>query len=218
MHASIEELLSLRDGEPGAERAAAHLASCAQCRAELEQLRHVRAGLAALPEIEPARSSWAGIMQRATAPPPRTREWRIAAGAGIAASAVLAAALLVRAGGGGAPEPAATVVATPAPEAAAPVESAPAVAALDTQALVERSRRLEARLALLRPEPEVVNVGTAVTIATLQDQLALVDYRLSLGVEDPLAPEQSRRLWQQRVDLMDSLVSVRYAQLQRAAY
>ena len=81
-----------------------------------------------------------------------------------------------------------------------------------------RSRLLEAALEHMRFEPQVVNAGTATTIATLEDRIALVDYRMNLDVEDPLSPEQSRRLWQQRVDLMDSLVNVRYAQLQRVSY
>jgi hypothetical protein len=85
-------------------------------------------------------------------------------------------------------------------------------------ALVARSHQLEAALARMPAGPAVVNAGTAATIATLEDYLALVDYRLSRDVEEPLAPEESRLLWQQRVDLMNSLVNVRYAQLQRVDY
>lgn len=215
MHADIEELLSLRDGEPGTEQCAAHVAACAQCRNELNQLRHVRSALVALPmEALPA-TAWAAITRRAAAPPPRSRLRLLATGVAVAAALGFAALLVVRMER---PTPTAPTIAGTAP----PSNTAPAAtdtaAPVDTETLIERSRQLEVVLAAVRDEPELMNVRTATTIATLEDHIAVVDYRLSMDAEDPLPPEQSRRLWQQRVDLMDSLVNVRYAQLQRVAY
>jgi hypothetical protein len=215
MHASLEELLSLRDSEPGSERYAAHVAACAQCRDELDQLRHVRSALAALPMETPVATAWAEIAQRAAAPEPQPRMRLLAIGVAVAAAIGFAALLVVRLEQPVTSAP--TIAGTLPPSNTAPAGSATA-APVDTETLIERSRRLESLLAAVRAEPELMNVGTATTIATLEDHIAVVDYRLSMDAEDPLPPEQSRRLWQQRVDLMDSLVNVRYAQLQRVAY
>jgi hypothetical protein len=225
MHASIEELLSLRDGEPAAGATAAHVAGCARCRAELDQLRHVRSALGALPLQEPAPSAWARITQRA-ARPAYSPFALLATGFAAAAALGLVGLLVTRAQKPeSAQAPAVATTTEPAAADSAPATAPPAatagpaaVAATDTEALIARSRLLEAVLEKVRYEPQVVNAGTAATIATLEDHIALVDYRLNLEVEDPLSPEQSRRLWQQRVDLMDSLVNVRYAQLQRVSY
>jgi hypothetical protein len=224
MHASIEELLSLRDGEPTPDAATAHVAACARCRTELDQLRHVRTALAALPLEQPAPSVWNEITQRA-ARPARSPAAFVAAGFAAAAALALVGLLVVRMEK---PEstPSVATTAEPAPATAAPATSTPsstdaapkATAALDTEALIARSRLLEAALERMRFEPQVVNAGTAATIATLEEHIALVDYRMNLDVEEPLSPEQSRRLWKQRVELMDSLVNVRYAQLQRVSY
>jgi hypothetical protein len=218
MHASIEELLSLRDGEADAERVAAHVASCGRCRTQLQQLRDTRDALGALPLVAPDRTAWAAITARA-AQPPRRSPWWPRAVAGLAAAAALVAVLAVRDEGTGPAPQAPLANATPATQTPATrTPAAVATRALDTDALVARSHRLEAALAQMPVEPAVVNAGTAATIATLEDYLALVDYRLSRDVEEPLAPEQSHLLWQQRVDLMNSLVNVRYAQLQRVDY
>src|SRR5262245_11057076 len=96
MHANIEELLSLRDGEPGSEQRAAHVANCPQCRNELNQLRDVRSALAALPTEEPAAMAWAAITRRAAAPAPRSRARLVATGMAVAAAIGFAALLVVR--------------------------------------------------------------------------------------------------------------------------
>ena len=225
MHASIEELLSLRDGEPAPDATTAHVAACARCCAELEQLRHVRTALAALPLQDPAPAAWAEITQRASRPA-RSPVAFVAAGFAAAAALALVGLLVAQMEKPASTAPSVAATTEPAPAGAAPVPSAPpsstaapkATNALDTEALMARSRLLEAALEHMRFEPQVVNAGTATTIATLEDRIALVDYRMNLDVEDPLSPEQSRRLWQQRVDLMNSLVNVRYAQLQRVSY
>jgi hypothetical protein len=223
MHASIEELLSLRDGEPVAQAVTAHVAACAQCGVELDRLRRTRTALAALPLSEPAPASWAQIVQRAAARPSGAGPWLFVAGFGVAAAVMVLAVLIAHLQQPAAPAPLASAQSQAparAPDGATPpaTNAGTPVSELDTDALMQRSRRLEAALAAMSYEPRVVNAGTAATIATLEDHLAYVDYRLSMDVEDPLPPEQSRRLWQQRVDLMDSLVNVRYAQLQRIAY
>ena len=58
----------------------------------------------------------------------------------------------------------------------------------------------------------MVRASTAGTIDELEESIARVDYRLYYGAERELTPVQAQRLWQERVDLMNSLVRVRYAQ------
>lgn len=222
MHASIEELLSLRDGEDDA--AFAHVASCAQCRAALERLRRTRSALAELPLQEPAPSAWSEIQRRAARQPKHSRVWMFTSGMGAAAALMIIGLIVLRAERSTPLQPAPLASATsPASDAGAqsatPTAEVQSPATADSRdALIERSRQLEAALAAVRFEPQLVNAGTAATIETLEDHIAFVDYRLSMEAEDPLPPEQERRLWQQRVDLMDSLVNVRYAQLQRVSY
>src|SRR5262245_18623474 len=73
MHASIDHLLSLRDGQPVDAATAAHVERCQHCSAELRKLRETQAKLQSLPSLD-APSSFAEI-QRAMARPvvPRRR-------------------------------------------------------------------------------------------------------------------------------------------------
>jgi len=84
----------------------------------------------------------------------------------------------------------------------------PAVLASD--GIRAENARLEMLLAAL-PERRVMRGGTAFTVSELEDRLALVDDRLSLIALEPNAPEHAERLWRERVELMNSLVQVRYA-------
>lgn len=70
--------------------------------------------------------------------------------------------------------------------------------------------RLEWLLATL-PERHAMRGSTAFTVAEIEDRLALLDDRLSHVALEPNAPERAERLWRERVDLMNSLVQVRYA-------
>jgi len=72
------------------------------------------------------------------------------------------------------------------------------------------SKRLERILAQL-PERRSMRGSTAFTVAELEDRLALLDDRLSRVTLEPNAPERSERLWRERVDVLYSLVQVRYA-------
>jgi hypothetical protein len=72
------------------------------------------------------------------------------------------------------------------------------------------NERLEAILARL-PVRHAMRGSTAFTVAELEDRLALLDDRLTRVALEPNAPERAERLWQERVDVMHSLVQVRYA-------
>jgi hypothetical protein len=51
-----------------------------------------------------------------------------------------------------------------------------------------------------------------VTIDTIEDRIQWLDFQLTSADDGALDEEQSRRLWSERVTLMDSLVKVRYAE------
>ena len=84
----------------------------------------------------------------------------------------------------------------------------PGVIASD--AVRAENARLEVLLAAL-PEMRVMRGSTAFTVSQLEDRLAFVDDRLSRITLEPNAPEHAERLWHERVELMNSLVQVRYA-------
>jgi hypothetical protein len=84
---------------------------------------------------------------------------------------------------------------------------AAAVAVAGARAESERLERILARL----PERRSMRGSTAFTVAELEDRLALLDDRLSRVTLEPNAPERSERLWRERVDVLYSLVQVRYS-------
>src|SRR5688572_30055434 len=82
MHASIDHLLSLRDGQPVDAATAAHVEQCARCSAELHKLRETRVKLQSLPQLD-APSSFQEIqraMVRPAAAPRRLVSARLVAG------------------------------------------------------------------------------------------------------------------------------------------
>ena len=89
-----------------------------------------------------------------------------------------------------------------------PTASGPEAIASD--AVRAENARLESLLASL-PETRVMRGSTAFTVSQLEDRLAFVDDRLSRITLEPNAPEHAERLWRERVELMNSLVQVRYA-------
>jgi len=85
------------------------------------------------------------------------------------------------------------------------------------QTLMVQSRQLESDLRALPEAPRVLRAGTVATISGLQDRIAAIDYQLN----DPLvrmSPEDRELFWRERVRLMKSLLQLRYAQAQRAAF
>jgi hypothetical protein len=62
-----------------------------------------------------------------------------------------------------------------------------------------------------------MRAGTIATISDLEDRIAAIDYQLN----DPtlrMTPEDRELFWRERVRLMNSLLALRYAQAQRAAF
>ena len=111
--------------------------------------------------------------------------------------------------------------------ARAPLETTPAATIsglaepeglVNLAALQTRSRKLEALRAAIPRQPQVERAGTAMTIAELEDRIALVDVRLGAAGALGLTEAQKHALWKERVNLMQSLVQVEYARLQRPRY
>jgi hypothetical protein len=207
MHATTEQLLSLRDGEAVAAEVRDHVAGCPECQQALTGSLQVRAGLRELPPLEPPRDLWATIAVDAMPSKGRSTRWWPMAG-GMAAGFVLGLALILNLGGPqeDLPSPGTTtdlVAATPAPASSVPSAS--------RAELVATSQQLEAALRALPAAPRVTRTSTAYTIDELQRSIGQVDLMLS---EPELDANSERDLWARRVDLMNTLMQVRYAELQ----
>jgi hypothetical protein len=192
MHLTVEDLLAVRDGEATAD-AVAHANSCPQCSAEIERLRAVQGRLAALPEERPPNDLWPSLHVELTARAQR-RRWAFA---GWAAACVAAAFTLVIAVRGG-------------------LEAwHEAQLARETKVLVAASQQLEQRLRTYGGAGRVVNGRTADTIVQLEDRIAVVDAQLSRVGPERAHSQDVLELWQERVQLLDTLVSF---QTTRTAY
>ncbi|HET7569774.1 MAG TPA: hypothetical protein VFK96_04215 [Gammaproteobacteria bacterium] len=206
MHATIAELLSLRDGEPVAVDVRGHVECCEPCLEQLEHLRAVRAGLQALPLVPPASDRWAGIAAAADAVSPNRHKparWHLwAPGLAAAMAIAVGAAWLTMSGSQSLPTAQQTQIAT----------AAPSTPPADIAALRRQSSQLEMTLRALRRRDAMMSVRAANTIANLEDGVAAIDYRLNQGALQGMSPAQAERLWRQRVGLMRSLVTVRYVQ------
>ena len=201
MHADIEQLLNLRDGEPVADEVRRHVAACRQCGDELDRLDRLASRLRRLPALEPRQTLWEGVGARVIDPPRSRFPW--GQWAAVAASCVIAIGLVMRGPGSGPSER----DSGESPPFAEIVPSAPAsIPGVD---YVAQSRQLEATLRALPAAPRVTRASTAGTIADLEDRIAMIDLKLS---HPGLSGDGRRALWEQRVRLMRTLVRVRYAQ------
>ncbi len=91
------------------------------------------------------------------------------------------------------------------------------VALTTLQTLMVQSRQIENDLRSLPDEPRVMRASTVATISDLEDRIAAIDYQLN----DPdvqMTSSDRELFWRERVRLMNSLLQLRYAQAQRAAF
>ena len=202
MHASLEQLIGLRDEEPVSVEVQQHVRACTQCAAALNGLLTARERLTALADPLPPADAW----QRIAAASDRSRSrrlWLPAAGLSLAAS-VTAVALLVNLHVK--PQPARDDTAVVTPSGSQPA---------DVKQLMAQSRYLErAVLKLDGPADNMaVSADTASTVAALEDRIALVDYEINSAAGVPNDDPHMVQLWKQRVDLLQSLAAVRYAQV-----
>lgn len=189
------------------------------CGLTIAEREALRMRLAELPETMPPRKVWHRIERQAraerlfAAPLSAGLQW--VAGAGLAAGVVIAILVL--------PVDRVDQVATATTdrtEFPTVPDYTPASELSrfgEINALMARSQLLEEDLRSLPGEPSVMRAGTTATIAELQDRIAAIDLRLNApGAE--MTPEEREACWRERVRLMDSLVRLRYAQIQRVAF
>ena len=207
MHASLNQLLNLRDGEPVTAGTAEHVGNCSQCTAEVTRLTGLRERMRVLGKTAPpetgADAMWQRIETALAAPALRPQ---LANGyLALAAVVVWAAIALLWYG-----------LAGHDPDGTLRTATSPQPAAL-TQLLLE-SQDLESALLELPRRPRVEQAATAATLDALEGEIQWLDYTLSRAHEDRIPAEQATQLWQQRVDLLESLVTLRYAQASRLSF
>ena len=182
------------------------------CALTADEQIALRAGLAALPDTMPPREVWRRIREQGEAEgllgkqPMARRPAYWYAGVGIAAAALVAAVLLPGLLRG----PDMTVVPlNPGSQAEARLST--------LQTLMSESRELEGTLRALPEAPVVQRASTMATITDLEDRIAAIDYQLNDSSAD-MSDEDRVLFWRERVRLMKSLLQLRYAQAQRAAF
>ncbi len=205
MHASIDELLSLRDGEPLAAVTQVHIEDCQVCAARLRELMQRQQSLRELPQPAVPAIDFSSIQSRA-ATLQQTRlqtRYRWAAAAAIVVCASIGFATFER----DPVEP--TFVRSLSPPPAD-------VGLLPVAKLVAQSRELDELLQRLPAPRQVQRVSSAATLDRIEQRVQWIDSQLSSIPDRAMAQargdEVEQRLWQERVNLMDSLVKVRYVE------
>lgn len=195
----------------------------AKVRAELESIPGTRRTPPPWPHGSPeagsVHASTAAVASVGTAgSASRKRFWRKAQwplrgaiAAAVAVIAVLAVRSLDEPGG---PAPVAIVAGNPVSTTDTPGLGGAAA----YTSLTSESARLERMLNDIPYRPRVVNAGTATMISGLEDRIGQVDQILMYTSVNGLQPEQTVALWQERVDLMNALLQVRYAEAQRFGF
>jgi anti-sigma factor RsiW len=192
MHLSLEELLAVRDGEASAE-AVSHVASCPTCAAEIARLRAVQHDLAALYEERPQQDLWPALHSAIAS---RRRLRRLVLAGWVAAGLAAAFTLAIGVRGG--------------------LEAwHEARLAQETKQLVAESQRLEQLLRSPDAAGRVMSGNTAGTVLQLEDRIALIDAQLARAKSERYPSQDVVSLWQERVQLLDALLSV---QTTRVAY
>ncbi len=176
----------------------------------VNELERLQQGLGDLPETMPPRSVWQRIEEQARAEgllgtPASQQRIRWLAGVGIAAAVVLAVLRLPDA-----------VTTDPNP-GDGNITFTPVLDAQALDALMVQSQQLEHELRAITYQPRVMRASTAATISNLEDRIAAIDYQLNHPAFR-MSPAQKQLYWRERVRLMDSLVKLRYAQVQRASF
>lgn len=205
MHADFKELLSLRDGEPIDASTEQHIVTCAQCRLELARLHGLKNGLRQMPQLSPPPLAWALIREELGRLPLRRQNWSwLTVYAASVLGAVIALAFLwsIHLGHGHA-----------AVDSVGVASIANHNDALDP--LLTRSQELEQILQGLPQRPTVQRAATSVAIDELQTRIQVVDLQLAEEAKGQPDRAQLNRLWNARVQLLNSLVYLRYAEAVR---
>jgi hypothetical protein len=203
MHARLVDLLSLRDGERVDPAIQAHVARCAECSAALAATSDLADRLRTLPQAPAAGpGAWSLLERRIASRDGRLRRRdRLAPWAAAASVAALALFASLR-----------TSERPPSPEID-PSRVATEPAGDAVTALQARSQVLEAVLAALPARPAVERAGTSLPIETLEAQVQWLDHQIT-ATGATYAPSDEERLWRDRVEILNSLVQLRYVEAQ----
>jgi len=202
MHANFQELLNLRDAAPVDARIAGHVAECRQCRLELERLSALKAALRGLPQLSPPNGMWQAIREDMEVTSPRVRHMLIGAAATVLIGGILVLIQIRQVHRASGPA---------APVASADADGQP------LQRLVMRSQQLEDLLRRLPPRPSVERAATSAAIDDLQTRIEVLDLQLDTLPSGDQERDRAQRLWNARVQLLHSLIDVRYAEALRDA-
>ena len=191
-HCTLDQLVALRDvmaeAEPGHAETRAHLAACAECRAEADRLEQRVARLRALPTLTPVADRFAAVRDRVVHER-QVRRFRWAGLSGLAAAAAIVGVLVVQ----------------------DMIRAEPAEGSQQLAQVMAESRVLEGELARLNPENRAMDLVTAQVAGQLQTRIAAIDEQLQTASVSPaqrLPDDQLIELWRERVGLMDALVDV----------
>jgi len=200
MHARIDQLLSLRDGEPVDADVRAHVQHCSACLAESAALADTRARLQTLPSFDPPAVEFVHLAARAN----HVRRRPALAWAAAVSGAVIAIAAFV----------VVRDATHPTQTAALPKTTTVVLQASDPemQRLIAQSRELDELLHHLPDRPQVQRASLGATVDSIEERIQMLDLQLAYGADAELDHQEARRLWSERVELMDSLVKVRYAE------
>ena len=169
----------------------------------VHELLNVPERLRALPQLASDPDGWQAVQQKLARQARRTQRRahfaQFAAAASIAALGLFAGLKVLETRHGNQPT--------------TPVAS---VAAGDSvAALRARSQALEVLLAAMPSRPAVQRADTSLPIETLEAQVQWLDHQLSVaGATGKPAPD-AEQLWRDRVEVMNSLVQLRYVEAQR---
>ncbi len=235
---TTSDLLALRDGEPLSAETRQRIAEDRKASAQLALLQQAKSQLNALPDVQPDEDTWQRVQQQLAQrqaagtsgqggqisvfePEPTPRGWRLpypmVTAAGVFFAAVMLSTLWLPQLGTEVPG-ISTPVNDPEPLVAANSASgaSPPTAAADTMgALIDRSRRLEAVARL--PVARAID-GQERSRQALLYRIADLDAELnSLIEEEPMDPALKEKLWQQRVELLETLVAIQQDQLRRSS-
>jgi hypothetical protein len=199
MHARLDQLLNLRDGAPVDADVREHAQQCATCLAESARLAQMRGRLRSLAAFAPPDDAWQSIQASAAVASRPQHLWRLAA----ALVAIVVGSI--------------AFVGLQKPDldsdSFAHTQTSPSMASMsEIEQLMAQSRKLEELLAYLPERPQVKRVSTAATVDTIEQRIQWLDWQLAYESDAGLSAWQAERLWSERVELMDSLVKVRYAE------
>ena len=170
--------------------------------AHLDRRLNLRARLRSLPSVPDADpDAWPEIQARIArlerSAQVRTRVARFATAASVAALGLFATMRLLES-----PVVPASSIGTPAvPAVADPLAE-----------LRSRSQVLEAVLAEMPARPAVERAATSMPIESLQARVQWLDHEISVA---PARGPDAEQLWRDRVEVMNSLVQLRYVEAQR---